>query len=252
MISRKWSKYINSLQIKKYRQEHQAFLVEGRKSVLELLDSSLETEIVFCSDRFFQENSSKLNNLNIEICSEDELTKAGSFDNNNAAIAIVKIPFQSTDIQIPKNESVLMLDCIRDPGNLGTIIRTADWYGISTIICSNDTTDIYSPKVVASTMGSFSRINVYYTNLSEFLDSNTNYEVYGAFLEGTNIHHLKLTNPATKFIVIGNESNGISESASKFITQKIHIPGAGKTESLNAGIATAIILDNFYRELNQK
>ena len=250
MISKKWLKYINSLQIKKYRQEHQTFLVEGRKSVVELLKSDMKVEIVFCSENFHDENHKLFGRRPFEICNEEELTKAGSFENNNAAIAIVAIPNYNNLEVLPENEIILVLDGIRDPGTLGTIIRTADWYGINHIICSQDTTDVYSPKVIAATMGSFARVQVEYKNLVDFFEDFAPDTVYGAFLEGENLHQATLKNNQSICIVIGNESQGIDSSISKFITKKIHIPGSGRAESLNAGIATAIILDNFSRLKN--
>lgn len=247
MISKKWLKYINSLQIKKYRQEHQTFLVEGSKSVLELLKSNLKVEIVFCSESFHDEYHLLFGRRPFELCSEEELTKAGSFENNNAAIAIVAIPAKLSIEAFSNKGIVLVLDGIRDPGNLGTIIRTADWYGIEHIVCSEDTTDVYSPKVIAATMGSFARVQVDYKNLIHFLEDQHSKTVYGAFLEGDNLHQAKLTSNNDSIIVIGNESQGIDRTLLPFITKKIHIPGSGRAESLNAGIATAIILDNFFR-----
>lgn len=245
MISNKWLKYINSLQIKKYRQEHQTFLVEGRKSVLELLKSEMKVEIIFCSEKFHDENYKLFGKRPFEICSETELTKAGSFENNNAAIAIVK--FQDDNLILNGHETLLVLDGIRDPGNLGTIIRTADWYGINQIICSEDTTDIYSPKVIAATMGSFSRVKVNYLNLASYFKNAHHENVYGAYLEGENLHTASINSKIESCIVIGNESQGIDGSIEKYITKKIHIPGSGRAESLNAGVACAIILDNFFR-----
>ena len=247
MISKKWLKYINSLQIKKYRQEQQQFLVEGSKSVVELLQSNLKVEMVFCSESFHDEFHLLFGRLPFEICTEDELTKAGSFENNNAAIAIVAIPSKNKFENIATAKIILVLDGIRDPGNLGTIIRTADWYGINHIVCSEDTTDVYSPKVIAATMGSFARVQLSYQNLKHFFEDTDAVEVYGAFLEGDNLHHTPIKSDKQVCIVIGNESQGINGSITPFITKKIHIPGTGRAESLNAGIATAIILDNFFR-----
>ncbi len=152
----------------------------------------------------------------------------------------------------PKTEPIvspdaftLLLDDIRDPGNLGTIIRTADWYGIQTIIASEETVDFYSPKVINSTKGSFIRIHFSNADLSQVLQKQTTLPVFGAFLDGEDVHTIQF--PKGGFLVIGNESKGISPTVEKFITNKVTIPRYGKAESLNAAIATAILLDNIRR-----
>jgi len=243
MLSNKWLKYINSLQIKKYRLEHQAFLVEGKKSVEELLHSSLTIKYLFASKSFIYSNEKLLQGIEVHECTEDELTKVGTFENNNSAIAVANYPsFNSQNIDYKAN--TIVLDHIQDPGNLGTIIRTADWYGINQIICSENTTDAFAPKVVNSSMGSLFRTNIIYTPLPAFLQK-TETAIYGALLNGENIHTTKTSNPFT--LVIGNESNGISNEINGLIKNKITIPRFGETESLNAAIATAILLDNFSR-----
>ncbi len=173
-----------------------------------------------------------------------ELTDIGSVETNNSALAVVKMksPLLPT---LSSNDFSLMLDDIRDPGNLGTIIRTAEWYGIKNIIASAETTDLYNPKVISATMGSFLRVNVYYTNLEEFL-SGVKGPVYGTFLKGENVHSVKF--PTGGIIVIGNESKGISPAVQKRVTHPITIPRFGNAESLNASVATAIVLDNLRRK----
>ena len=246
MLSRRLHKHIKSLQIKKYRLEHQAFLVEGKKNVAEIFNSSIKIESIFCTQSFFDEYKAQItNSVELELCSEQELQDAGSLESNNAAIAICKLPERVVfDENKVKNELILVLDFIQDPGNLGTIIRTADWYGINHIICTSNTTDCFSPKVIASTMGSFARVNVYYQDIKEVL-ANTKLPIYGAILGGENVHNSKLQKPS--FLVIGNESKGISSEVLSLISKPITIPGSGRAESLNAGIATAILLDAFYR-----
>ena len=174
--------------------------------------------------------------------SDHELQEVGSFQTNDGAIAIAKIK-PVYPLELKSGEFGLILDDIRDPGNLGTIIRTADWYGLTKIIASEETTDLYNPKVIAATMGSFTRVQVYYTNLEKFL-KGTKAVSYGTFLEGTSIYDAKFT---PGWIVIGNESLGISKAVEPFIKHRITIPRIGKAESLNAGIATAIVLDNMAR-----
>ena len=245
MLSKNQIKYINSLQQKKFRQEYQSFIVEGAKSVLELLRSDFEIESLFVTNDFYKENESLLEKqpLRAEIVSQAELERIGSFSSNNAAVATVKTKPNQKLIAEDK-EYVLMLDNIRDPGNLGTIIRVADWYGISKIVCSNETVDFYSPKVISSTMGSFTRVSIFYTNLVEFLTNNTS-KVYGTFLDSENVHNIQFSESA--YIVIGNEANGISAEVERLVTDKITIPRFGTAESLNAGIATAVICDNIRR-----
>ncbi len=245
MITKNQIKYINSLQQKKFRLEHQSFVVEGAKSVVELLKSDFEIELLFLTQSFFVDNEILLQNLSIppEIVEAKDLEKVGSFTSNNAALAVVKTK-ENVELLVADKEFALVLDDIRDPGNLGTIIRIADWYGITKIICSNSTVDVYNPKVINSTMGSFTRISLYYTDLGDFI-KNQSVNIYGTLLEGENIHQTNFSKSG--YIVIGNEANGISEEITKLITHKITIPRLGGAESLNAGIATAVVLDNVFR-----
>ena len=250
MISKNWLKLIHSLQIKKYRKQHQAFLVEGAKSVLELMSSDYKIIILFTTQEFYNENIRFLAPVSFkyEIISQKELEKTGVFQSNNACLAVVSTKLNEP-LQVFPSEYVLMLDDIKDPGNLGTIIRIADWYGISKLICSLNTTDFYNPKVIAASMGSFTRVRLYYCDLRSYLESNKNIPVYGAFLAGENIHTISFTESG--LIVMGNESQGIHPDLETYIGKKIHIPRYGKAESLNVGIATAIILDNLRRGNNQ-
>ena len=245
MITKNQIKYINSLQQKKFRLEHQSFVVEGAKSVIELLKSDFEIELLFTTQSFFEDNEALLHNYPIqpEFVEANELERAGSFTSNNAALAVVKTK-ENVELLVKNKEFALILDDIRDPGNLGTIIRIADWYGITKIISSNSTVDVYNPKVISSTMGSFTRISLYYTDLEEFI-KNQKANIYGTLLDGANIHQTNFADSG--YIVIGNEANGISEEIIKLITHKITIPRLGGAESLNAGIATAVVLDNVFR-----
>jgi len=179
------------------------------------------------------------------VVKSKELERVSQLTTANQVLALVSSTTE-TEFHIPNNELILVLDTIQDPGNLGTIIRTADWFGINTILCSKETTDAYSPKVVQSSMGSVFRKNIYYTDLKEVLENNTHQlPIYGSLLNGENIYKTKLEQKG--FIVIGNESKGISTEIQKLITQAIYIPQAdnSKTESLNASIATGIILSIF-------
>ncbi|HYG37322.1 MAG TPA: RNA methyltransferase [Cytophagales bacterium] len=248
MISKSWLKLIKSLQIKKFRTKEGLFLVEGAKSVLELLNSDFKIKAIFCTASFHEEHSIQLTNCKniIEIVKEEALEGVGTFSTNNAAIAVVNVK-PAEFLSLEKNEFGLMLDEVKDPGNLGTIIRIADWYGIKKIICSRDCVDFYNPKVISSTMGSFTRINIFYTDLIEYLSTLRNPPMLiGAFMNGKNIHNYEF--PDSGFIVMGNESSGISKEIEHYINEKITIPNFGTAESLNVAIATAIVLDNMKRK----
>jgi len=219
--------------------------VEGAKSVKELLQSDFETIWMAGTEGFTADNESALRSSGAEVVvsSEKELGSLGLFQTNEAALAVAKMKHNALPV-IKDNETLLVLDDIRDPGNLGTIIRTADWYGIKHIIASEDTADFYNPKVISSTMGSFCRTSVYYTSLPDYLHMKT-LPVYGAFLNGEDIHKVQFKSGG--MIVIGNESRGISPEVEKFVTHRITIPRIGGAESLNAAIATGIFLDNLRR-----
>jgi len=245
MLSKNQIKYINSLQQKKFRQEYQSFVVEGAKSVVELLSSDFELESLYVTEDFYKETKPLLDKqpLRAEIVGQAELEKAGTFSSNNAALAVAKIK-SNQELLLNDTEYALVLDEIRDPGNLGTIIRIADWYGIQKIICSEGTVDLYNPKVISSTMGSFTRVSLFYTDLVKYLKGQQK-PIYGAFLDSENVHTLNFA--PSGYIIIGNEANGISEAVEEVVTHKITIPRFGGAESLNAGIATAVICDNLRR-----
>ncbi|WP_299699504.1 RNA methyltransferase [uncultured Pontibacter sp.] len=246
MLSKAIVKYVNSLQVKKYRNHHQAFVVEGAKSVLELLQSDFEMQHLFITEEFLQEHGNKLSKgTRYELVKEQDLVKAGTFSSNNAALAVAHmrqlptLSFQPTDFAIA-------LDDIRDPGNLGTIIRIADWYGISTIVCSDSCADFYNPKTISATMGSFTRVKAHYLDLAIWLrDLPQGTPVYGASLDGDNIHRMQLLPQG--IVVMGNEANGIRPEVASEVNRLIKIPAFGKAESLNVATATAIIIDNFMR-----
>ncbi|QHT71402.1 RNA methyltransferase [Rhodocytophaga rosea] len=246
MISKKWLKLIHSLQVKKYRKLHQAFLVEGAKSVQELLSSDYQITVLFTTQEFYNENIRLLSrqSFELQILTQEELEKTGVFQSNNACLAVV-VSKPNLPLSVTSNEYALILDEIKDPGNLGTIIRIADWYGITKIICSESTTDFYNPKVIAASMGSFTRVQLYYCNLHEYLQHTANLQVYGAYLNGIDVHTVSFA--SSGLIVMGNESQGISQALEPLIKQKIHIPRYGGAESLNVGIATAVICDNLRR-----
>ncbi len=246
MISKKTVKLIKSLHLKKFRKQNGLFLVEGAKVVLEVLNSSYSIETLFATEDFLQHHFSLINlrlkDGQVETVSEHILAETGTLQTNNAALALVKI--QENVPLFVKNEYALALDDVRDPGNLGTILRIADWYGIRKIICSPETAELYNPKVISASMGSFVRVQVYYTNLPTFFQQ-TSLPVFGAVLEGENIHQLHF--PAEGILLLGNESHGIHENLYPLLHQKISIPKFGSAESLNVAIAAAVICDNLRR-----
>jgi TrmH family RNA methyltransferase len=253
MLSKNRIKYINSLKIKKYRQQHEAFMVEGAKSVLELLESDFKTEVVLATQEFQQKYSSILTRHNTltETVTIQELEGLGSFQTNDSCLAVAKTK-QNEFLSLNESEYMLILDDVRDPGNLGTIIRVADWYGINKIVCSNDTTDIYNPKVIAASKGSFTRVNIFYTDLVSYLKENTAKKtVTGAFLGGESLYDFQFSQNGG-YVIMGNESNGIGAQVEELITHKVTIPRIGAAESLNVGIATAIMLDNMRRQISIK
>lgn len=245
MISNKWLKLIKSLHLKKYRKAEQLFFVEGEKAVLELLASNWQVSALFATEHFLQQYQMAAAKAElVQQCSSDELVKAGTFSSNDAALAVVKIP-TATGFSAHLSGWILVLDQVNDPGNLGTIIRIADWYGIKHIVCSPDTADCYNPKVIAAAKGSFLRVQLHYQALQPLL-ANSSLPVYGAYLGGESVHHLKLIQSGG-FIVLGNEANGISAELEDTISRKITIPAFGQAESLNVGIAAAVICDNLLR-----
>lgn len=245
MLSKRLIKYFKSLQLKKYRHQEGKFIVEGAKGVVEVLQSGFKVEYLLVTADFKTSLSAALIERAREVIEvkETDLQSVGTFLSNNAAIAIVEM-LPSKPLAMPVNEHVLALDDVRDPGNLGTIIRIADWYGIKQIVCSLESADFYNPKVINSSMGSFTRVEVEYADLEKVL-AETQLPIYGALLEGENIYKSDLSKSGV--ILMGNESQGINKSLEPYITNSIHIPRRGGAESLNVAIATAVILDNFFR-----
>ncbi len=247
MISKQQAKYVKSLKLKKYRKNASAFTVEGAKNVIELLQSDYEILHLFVTEKFLAMYGNLMNpTATFIVCRQQDLEELGSFETNEYAMAVAAMKPQQTAL---KNDPlVLVLDNINDPGNLGTIIRIADWYGINQIVASYETADFYNPKVINASMGSFTRVSVNYRDLTDFFASNHGRKVYGAYLDGSDIHTVQFNSPAV--IVMGNESQGISMEISQFIDHKITIPRIGKAESLNVAVSTAIICDNFFRLKN--
>lgn len=256
MLSHNQIKHINSLKIKKFRQLHKSFIIEGEKGVDELLRSRLQTLKIYALPEWFDRNSTILKgkNLDMQEISVIELNKITDLITPNQVLAIAEIPASTLPAASEFTGMALALDGIRDPGNMGTIIRTADWFGISKIICSSDTVDMFNPKVLQATMGSFSRVNVFYLNLPDFFKSlPADIPIFGALLDGPDITQKVFTRPG--IVLIGSESHGISRSLIPFINEPLHIPHlsvagtANYAESLNASIANGIICYEICKQL---
>ena len=239
MISKSQIKLIKSLNLKKYRDASKLFLVEGLKSIVEVLRSNYRVDNIIATKSGIQIYKDLFSEYKIDYTTQKVLSSIGNLKSNSHAIAIVRMKDTSKK-KINLSTYSIVLDRINDPGNFGTIIRTADWYGIKNIICSMDSVDLYNPKVIQSSMGSFTRVNVFYRDLEEFFNKNSIF-VYGAVLGGKNYHNEKFKN--TGILLFGNESNGISSTLDRFINRKISIQGIGKAESLNVAISSALIID---------
>jgi RNA methyltransferase, TrmH family len=244
MLSKTHAKYIQSLHHKKFRDEEGVFIAEGGKVVMELLQSGRFAckELLALPD-WLQNHEITIRKYYsgaFEVITDIELEKISALNTPNQVLAVfykaIKPPI---DI---KGKISLLLDMLQDPGNLGTIIRIADWFGVSTIICSEGTADIYNPKVVQSTMGSLGRVDIHYADLHELLQQHPTLKVYAAALDGKDISTIKGIKEG--IIIIGNESKGISPSLIELATEKITIPKKGNAESLNAAVAAGIILSH--------
>ena len=242
MISKNQLKLIRQLGQKKYRKQYNQYLVQGEKNVLELLNSPLKAVDIFATQAFINTHQNQFPEVDFTPAEEESLTKVSTLVSNNAAIAVVDMP----EADLPKNTGlILALDGVSDPGNLGTIIRVADWYGIQHIVTSTDSADAYNPKTISATMGSFVRVSVSQVELPEYLQT-LNMPIYGAFLDGQSVHTTDLS--AKGVLLMGSESHGIREQCAKLVSDKITIPAFGEAESLNVAMATGIILDNFKRQ----
>lgn len=238
-------KLIKELHERKGRAEHGMFLVEGAVSVLEFLDSGYEIKALLVSPEFLsghQERLAPFTSITYTLA-PTELEKLGTLSSNDKAIAVVRM--RSPEAFSIDTEVVLALSDVNDPGNLGTIIRICDWYGIKKIIASKNTVDVYNSKVVSATKGSFARVHVYYEDLHEIFKAHAPIPVLGADLDGEDVHTYSF--PRRAFLLMGSESHGIHPDLVHYLTQKITIPRIGNAESLNVGVATAIILDNWMR-----
>ncbi len=239
MVTKSELKYIQSLSDKKVRLETGCFIAEGVKLVGEMIATGYPLKAVYALDSWESPDTS----IEVTRVEPFELEKMSLLQTPNQVLAVAMMPQKPKEIDIA-GQLTIVLDGIQDPGNLGTIIRTADWFGIKQIVSSEDTADVYNPKVIGATMGSFMRVQVHYTNLAAWMPT-VKIPVYGALLQGENVFTTKA--PKQGLLVIGSEGKGIRENIIDFITHPVTIPKSGGAESLNAGIAAGIIVAQLTR-----
>jgi TrmH family RNA methyltransferase len=245
MLSKSTISLLKSLQQKKFRIEHGLFLVEGHKSVIDFAHSAYQIVTIYHTNGIDPKLLKLSGKINFSEISLTDLEKISSLRSPQDIIALIKMPeWPVLKAEELKGKFAIALDGIQDPGNMGTIIRTADWFGIQHIICSDDTVDVYNPKVVQATMGSLAHVNVYYVDLAKFLGS-INLPLFGALLDGSNIY--KTDFGSEGLVVMGNEGNGLRPEIIKLVQKAVTIPSNGNAESLNVSIATAIFCSEIKR-----
>ena len=239
MVVKSQIKFIKNLQQKKYRTQNKLFVVEGIKTVRELLNSSLKVYKIYVTDSTVLEFKGDF----VEVISEGELKKMSGLSTPNKVLGVFHFPVPEP---LDFSDWIIALDDVRDPGNMGTIIRLCDWFGIKSLLCSSNSVDCYNPKVLQATMGSITRVNIVYGDLKRIF-SNSEVAVYGAFMDGVEVYKEKF--PKRGILVMGNEANGVSEAIEALVEKKISIPQCGPktTESLNVATATAILLNEIRR-----
>lgn len=253
MISKNVTKLIQNLEKKKFREKYNLFKIEGEKMVAELLRSNFVIEYIFASEEWANNNHNNIDKSKLHIVTESEMKSFSDFQSLPKVLAVAHIPEQETPSQNTiGNQLVIALNGVQDPGNLGTIFRVADWFGIKHIICDKDCASIHNSKAVQASMGAIFRVKAtYIENLATWIEQNKKpeYKTFGTFLEGHNIYHTQL--PDKGVIIMGNEGHGISNELEKLTDTKITIPSFANsefhTESLNVGVATGIILSEFKR-----
>lgn len=252
MINKNDVKLIRSLSLKKYRQRYKKFIVEGEKSVIEAIKfKNDDLEKLYCTHEFTEKNNIILNKILhlVQIVTQNELESISNLKNNTSVIAILEIKDYLDLTVLNDSKLLLYLDAISDPGNLGTIVRTAEWYGVDALICSPDCVDLYNPKVVQATMGSIFRLPVFAIDFNSLISlKDDNYiNKYVMVMEGKDVYNYDFSFPM--IIVIGNESNGVSEDIIAKCTERITIPSANRVvDSLNASVATSIVLSEVFRK----
>jgi RNA methyltransferase, TrmH family len=257
MISKNKAKFIISLQKKKVRDGEQLFVIEGDKLVKEFLAAKIPIETLIAKPEFLSNLPADLTSYvdEIEDITYRELKHISTLKTPHNALAIVKMPIHEMNISEVLNQLCVALDFVQDPGNLGTIIRAAAWFGIKNIVCSIDCVDVYNPKVIQASMGAFIHVNIFYYDLKKLLTIATKNKIpiFGTMLAGDSVYNHKLDNKG--IILLGNESNGISDELIPFITEKIMIPGFSKAkpgiDSLNVGMAASVIFSEFLRRVDR-
>lgn len=248
-LSKNCIKYIHSLELKKNRKAEKVFLAEGPKLVGDLL-GHFPCRFLAATSEWMSRHRSLLQAENIIEVSTDELSRASLLKTPQQVLAIFEQPEYETDISVISRSLCLALDDVQDPGNLGTIIRLADWFGIEHIFCSLNTVDVYNPKTIQATMGGIARVKLHYVSLPELIRSLKDIPVYGTFLDGENMYTQQLS--SNGLIVMGNEGNGIGKEVEELITRKLYIPNYPSeretSESLNVAIATAVVCAEFRRQ----
>lgn len=249
MLSKNKLKFFSSFASKKVRIEHGLFIVEGNKMIDELLVSQYKIHSIVARSEWIEEHSNILANVDVHEASAKDLETISLLKSPQDSWALVHESYNENPLPLEQSELVIALDTIQDPGNLGTIIRLADWFGVRQVWCSSETVDVYNPKVVQASMGSVFRVHVLFTNLSTLLAQHTHIPIYAADLQGTSVYDLQLSNPA--ILVMGNEGNGLSQEILQFVSKFVHIPTFSshthKPESLNVSVATAILCSEFKR-----
>ncbi|WP_207424815.1 TrmH family RNA methyltransferase [Desertivirga brevis] len=246
MLSKSQISFVNALQQKKQRKEQGLFIAEGVKSITEFLNSDYTVSSIYCTADYLERFSKLTQKVKIHEVTDAEIKKLSALTTPQHALALVEIPEKTAIVpESFKGKFSLVLDGIQDPGNMGTIIRTADWFGFEDIICSNDTVDVFNPKVVQATMGSLSRVRVTYLELQPFLAA-VKLPVYGALLDGENIYTKNFKEEG--LVILGNEGKGISTQIIAEVTESVTIPRFGKAESLNVAIAASIFCSEIRRK----
>jgi TrmH family RNA methyltransferase len=250
MASKSTISYLRSLQQKKFRNEEGVFIVEGPKMVSEVLKSDFKVRQLYATSSWTPDQHSS---LSLEIITEAEMERISGLQTPNKVLAVVDMPALEGPVDLLAKGLHLLLDQIQDPGNLGTIIRIADWFGVTSIICSPDTADVFNPKVIQASMGSVFNVKVHYTSLADVLLKNTDgnkWPVYATLLSGENIYNADMADSC--FVILGNESRGVNPILNAFITQGIQIPRPlnkqSKAESLNVAVAAGIVCSEYCRK----
>ena len=241
MISKNQIKFLKSLQKKKFRLEYKCFVVESSKNVNEILHSNYKVQQIYATESWIERCKIR-DDISINLVKENELQRISALKTASDVLAVVHIPIKRNNFDFSGIN--IILDDVKDPGNLGTIIRICDWFGVKNIYCSEETVDVYNPKVIQSTMGSISRVDIIYTDIKQMIQEiDINVKVYAAVMDGKDISKIKVNK--NSLIVFGNESKGISKEIKNVISERITINKIGEAESLNVAVSAAIILNKF-------